>query len=59
MVPTPATETKAATRRRLTSELTKLNSSIDKQQPGPERLALLRRQASVSEALETLRTGRV
>lgn len=58
MVRTPATETKAAARRRLTNEMTKLGTSIDKQQVGPKRLELLRRQASVSDALETLRTGR-
>lgn len=36
----------------------KLGTSIDKQQPGPKRLELLRRQASVSDQLETLRSGR-
>lgn len=55
---TPATETKAAARRRLTNEMTKLGTSIDKQQTGPKRLELLRRQASVSDELETLRSGR-
>ncbi len=58
MVRTPASETKAAARRRLTNEMTKLGTSIDKQQPGPKRLDLLRRQASVSDELETLRSGR-
>lgn len=55
---TPTQETKAAARRRLTKEMQKLGTSIEKQQWGPERLALLRRQASVSDALETLRSGR-
>lgn len=58
MVRTPASETKAAARRRLTNEMSKLGTSIDKQQPGPKRLELLRRQASVSDELETLRSGR-
>ncbi len=58
MVRTPASETKAAARRRLTNEMTKLGTSIDKQQPGPKRLELLRRQASVSDELESLRSGR-
>ena len=54
---TPTQETKAAARRRLTKEMQKLGTSIEKKR-GPERLALLRRQASVSDALETLRSGR-
>lgn len=58
MVRTPASETKAAARRRLTNEMSKLGTSIDKQQPGPKRLELLRRQASVSDQLESLRSGR-
>lgn len=58
MVRTPASETPAAARRRLTNEMRKLGTSIDKQQPGPKRLELLRRQASVSDQLETLRSGR-
>lgn len=58
MVRTPASETKAAAQRRLTNEMAKLGTKIDKQQPGPKRLELLRRQASVSDQLEMLRTGR-
>lgn len=58
MVRTPASESKTAARRRLTNEMTKLGTSIDKQQPGPKRLELLRRQASVSDELESLRSGR-
>ena len=58
MVRRTASETPAAARRRLTNEMTKLITSIDKQQPGPKRLELLRRQASVSDELETLRSGR-
>ena len=58
MVRTPASETPAAARRRLTSEMTTLGTSIDKQQPGPERLELLRRQASLSDELEALRSRR-
>lgn len=51
-------ETPAAAQRRLTNEMAKLGTSIDKQQVGPKRLELLRRQASVSDALESLRSGR-
>jgi hypothetical protein len=59
MVRTPGTETPAAARRRLTNEMAKLGTTIDKQQPGnPKRLELLRRQASVSDELEALRSGR-
>lgn len=58
MVRKSAPETPAAARRRLTHEMVKLGTSIDKQQPGPKRLELLRRQASVSDELETLRSGR-
>lgn len=58
MVRKPASETPAAARRRLTNEMTKLGTSIDKQQSGPKRLELLRRQASVSDELESLRSGR-
>jgi len=58
MVRPTASETKAAARRRLTNEMLKLGTTIDKQQPGPKRLELLRRQASVSDELETLRSGR-
>jgi hypothetical protein len=58
MVRTPASETNSAARRRLTNEMLKLGTTIDKQQPGPKRLELLRRQASVSDELEMLRSGR-
>ena len=59
MVRTPRSETPAAARRRLTSEMTKLGTTIDKQQTGtPKRLELLRRQASLSDELEALRNGR-
>ena len=58
MVRTTASETKAAAKRRLTNEMTKIGTTIDKQRPGPKRLELLRRQASLSDQLETLRSGR-
>jgi hypothetical protein len=38
--------------------MTKLGTTIDKSQPGPKRLELLRRQASLTDELETLRSGR-
>lgn len=58
MVRTPGSETPAAARRRLTNEMTKLGTTIDKSQPGPKRLELLRLQASLTDELETLRSGR-
>jgi len=59
MVRNTASETPAAARRRLTNEMVKLGTSIDKQQPGnPKRLELLRRQASLSDELEALRSSR-
>lgn len=59
MVRTPASETKAAAKRRLTDEMLKIGTTIDKQRPGPKRLELLRRQASLTDQLETLRSGRI
>jgi hypothetical protein len=50
----PKTETKAEARRRLTEEMLTLGFSIDKQQPGPQRLEMLRRQASLSDKREAL-----
>lgn len=58
MAPPSATETPAAARRRLTAEITRVGTKIDKQAPGPQRLELLRRQASLSDDLEALRSGR-
>jgi hypothetical protein len=54
-----ASETKAAAQRRLRNEMLKLATTIDKQQPGPKRLELLRRQARLTDELETLRSGRI
>ncbi|MEA2255593.1 MAG: hypothetical protein QOG35_1638 [Solirubrobacteraceae bacterium] len=58
MAPKPPTESKAAERLRLTDEMLRLGQRIDKQQPGPQRLELLRQQASLSDRREALRSGR-
>ncbi|MGH2944293.1 MAG: hypothetical protein ACRDLN_16125 [Solirubrobacteraceae bacterium] len=60
MVRTQAPETKAAARRRLTNEMLRLGTTIDKQEPGnPRRLELLRQQANLSDEREALRSDRV
>jgi len=60
LVPTPTTPAKAAARRRrLSDEMLRLGTKIDKQQPGSaQRLDLLRQQASLSDEREALRSGR-
>jgi hypothetical protein len=56
--PTSPTENKAAERRRLTEEMLTLGFTIDKQESGPERLEMLRRQAALSDKREALRSLR-
>jgi hypothetical protein len=59
MAPKPRQETKAAAQRRLSEEMLRLGKTIDRQEPGtPDRLAMLRQQASLSDARELLRSGR-
>jgi hypothetical protein len=58
MVPKPATENTAAARRRLTEEMLNLGQTIDRQETGPERLEMLRRQASLSDKREALSSKR-
>jgi hypothetical protein len=58
MVPKPATENTAAARRRLTEEMLNLGQTIDRQETGPERLGMLRRQASLSDKREALSSKR-
>jgi hypothetical protein len=58
MAPTRRTETRTAAQRRLTEEMLRLAQQIDRQQPGPERLALLRQEATLSDQLEALRSPR-
>jgi hypothetical protein len=56
---TSPTESKAAARRRLTEEMLTLGHTIDRQQPGtPQRLELLRRQATLSDKREALLSNR-
>jgi hypothetical protein len=53
-------ETTAAAHRRLTEEMLNLGHTIDKQQAGsPQRLVMLRAQASLSDKREALRSTRV
>jgi hypothetical protein len=60
MVPTPPPETKAAAQFRLTAEMLRLGHKINQHEPGgPERLELLRQQASLSDEREALRSTRV
>jgi hypothetical protein len=51
-------ENRASARRRLTEEMLRLGQRIDRQKPGPERLQLLRQQATLSDELERLRAVR-
>ena len=60
MARTPATESRAAARLRLTEEMLNLGHTIDKQQSGsPKRLEMLRVQASLSDQREALRSTRL
>jgi hypothetical protein len=58
MAPAQPAESSAAERRRLAEMLLRLGRRIDVQQPGPERLAMLRQQATLSDELEALRSPR-
>lgn len=58
MAPKEPTNSSAAARRRLAEEMLRLGQRIDRQQSGPERLAMLREQANLSDQLEVLRSGR-
>jgi hypothetical protein len=51
-------KSRAASRRRLTEEMLRLGQRIDRQKSGPERLQLLRQQATLSDQLEALRALR-
>jgi hypothetical protein len=58
MAATQPDESRAVARRRLTEEMLRLGQRIDRQKPGPERLQLLRKQATLSDELEALRAVR-
>jgi hypothetical protein len=58
MAPIEPDKSRAAARRRLTEEMLRLGQRIDRQQSGPERLQLLRQQATLSDQLEALRALR-
>jgi hypothetical protein len=50
----------ATARRKLTEKMLRLDQKIDRQQPGsPERLALLREQANLSDQREALISDRL
>jgi hypothetical protein len=57
MASTPAPESKAAARLRLTEEMLDLGHKIDRQE-GPERLEMLRQQATLSDKREALSSKR-
>jgi hypothetical protein len=54
MARTPAMESKAAARLRLTEEMLNLGHKIDRLDTGPKRLELLRQQAALSDKREAL-----
>jgi hypothetical protein len=58
MAPIEPDKSRAAARRRLTEEMLRLGQRIDRQKSGPERLQLLRQQATLSDQLEALRALR-
>jgi hypothetical protein len=58
MDPKQPTKGSASARKRLADEMLRLGHRIDRQKSGPERLALLRQQANLSDQLEVLRSGR-
>jgi hypothetical protein len=59
MATKPATETKAEARLRLAEEIRNLGFMIDREPAGsPERLEMLRRQASLSDQREALSSVR-
>jgi hypothetical protein len=58
MTPIEPDKSRAASRRRLTEEMLRLGQRIDRQKSGPERLQLLRQQATLSDQLEALRALR-
>jgi hypothetical protein len=53
-----ATETKAEARLRIAEEMRTLGFKIDRQQSGPERLEMLRRQAALSDQREAVSSVR-
>jgi len=60
MAPKPKTESTATARRALTEQMHRLDELIDRQAPGsPERLALLRQQANLSDQREALVSDRL
>ena len=58
MARTPATESRAAARLRLTEEMLNLGHKIDRLETGPVRLDLLREQAAMSDKREALLSKR-
>jgi hypothetical protein len=58
MAPDQRTESSAAAQRRLTEQMLRLGQRIDQAKPGPERLEMLRQEASISDKLEALRSLR-
>jgi hypothetical protein len=60
MVLKPDSKSTVAARRKLTAKMLRLDEMIDRQQPGsPERLVLLRQQATLSDQREALISNRL
>jgi hypothetical protein len=60
MGPKPDIASTATARRKLTEKMLRLDQMIDRQKPGsPERLALLRQQANLSDQREALVSNRL
>lgn len=58
MASTRPTESSASAQRKLTEAMLRLGQRIDRQKSGPERLQMLRQQATLSDELEALRSAR-
>jgi hypothetical protein len=58
MARTPAIESRAAARLRLTEEMLNLGHKIDREETGPRRLEMLRQQAALSDKREALLSNR-
>jgi hypothetical protein len=58
MARTPAMESRAAARLRLTEEMLNLGHKIDREATSPKRLEMLRQQAALSDKREALRSKR-
>ena len=58
MTATTSTENRAEARRQVAEQMLRLGERIERAKPGPDRLALLRQQAALSDRLESLSSVR-